>query len=347
MSDIEAETARSLLRDLVETPSVSGSEAACADRLLEFCDAHGREAWIDDVGNVRAPGDESVLMTSHMDTVPGEIPVRVENGHLWGRGSVDAKGPLVAMAVAAVETGTSFAGVVREESDSAGARHLVADRDPPEAVINGEPSGWDAITLGYRGILSGSYQVETDAAHSSRPERNAIQNAIGWWHAVEDALVLSPDPADGAVFDRLTAKPTEIDGGKTEDGLTVDARLAFQIRVPPTRTTDEVQSTVEAVTESGSIEWSEPIAPVMRSPRNPVARALRRGIRDLDGNPSHLRKTGTSDMNVLAEGWDVPMATYGPGDSALDHTPEERLSLREFDRAVGVLRTAGAALAST
>jgi LysW-gamma-L-lysine carboxypeptidase len=31
------------------------------------------------------------------------------------------------------------------------------------------------------------------------------------------------------------------------------------------------------------------------------------------------------------------MVTYGPGDSDLDHAPNERLRLREFDRAVRVL----------
>ncbi|WP_125920050.1 M20/M25/M40 family metallo-hydrolase, partial [Haloparvum sedimenti] len=129
--------ARKLLYDLVSIPSPSGEEAAAAERLQEFFAANGREAWIDEVGNVRAPADDSVLLTSHVDTVPGDIPVAVkpaeayeEDGPaLWGRGTVDATGPLVAMAVAAVATGVSFVGVVGEETDSRGARHLVADRD--------------------------------------------------------------------------------------------------------------------------------------------------------------------------------------------------------------------------
>jgi len=47
---------------------------------------------------------------------------------LWGRGTVDATGPLVAMAVAAVQTGVSFVGVAGEETNSRGARFLVEDR---------------------------------------------------------------------------------------------------------------------------------------------------------------------------------------------------------------------------
>jgi LysW-gamma-L-lysine carboxypeptidase len=75
----------------------------------------------------------------------------------------------------------------------------------------------------------------------------------------------------------------------------------------------------------------------MESPRNEVARAFRVAIRDGGGEPRLLRKTGTSDMNLFARAWDCPMATYGPGDSSLDHAPDEHLSLAEFDRAVEVL----------
>jgi LysW-gamma-L-lysine carboxypeptidase len=50
-----------------------------------------------------------------------------------------------------------------------------------------------------------------------------------------------------------------------------------------------------------------------------------------------LRKTGTSDMNVYAKAWDCPMVTYGPGDSDLDHAPDEHIHLAEYDRAVSVL----------
>ncbi|MFC7176437.1 M20/M25/M40 family metallo-hydrolase [Halosegnis marinus] len=130
--------ARELLRDLVSIPSPTGEEREAAERLVAFFEAHGREAWLDEVGNVRAPADDSVLLTSHVDTVPGDIPVRVEGTDeeyeppvLWGRGSVDATGPLAAMAVAAVRTGVSFAGVVGEEVDSRGRVTSFPTARPP------------------------------------------------------------------------------------------------------------------------------------------------------------------------------------------------------------------------
>jgi LysW-gamma-L-lysine carboxypeptidase len=42
-------------------------------------------------------------------------------------------------------------------------------------------------------------------------------------------------------------------------------------------------------------------------------------------------------MNLYAAAWDCPMVTYGPGDSDLDHAPNEHLPLDEFDTAVAVL----------
>ncbi|WP_418281833.1 [LysW]-lysine hydrolase [Halorubrum sp. DTA98] len=346
--------ARKLLYDMVSIPSPSGEEAAAAERLQDFFEANGREAWIDEVGNVRAPADDSVLLTSHIDTVPGNIPVEVrpapaddppgasnvrvgEPGEpvLWGRGSVDATGPLVAMAVAAVKTGVSFAGVVREEVDSGGARHLVSDRDAPEAVVNGEPSGWDGVTLGYRGLLEGTYVNTSESGHSSRPEPNAIQHAIGWWHGVEERF--TPEDPETAVFDQVTTKPISIDGGLSDDGLAVEATMDVQLRVPPSRPVDEIHELAEGELTTGSVHWGEPMPPVMESPRTDLARAFRVAIRRAGGDVRLLRKTGTSDMNLFAAAWDCPMVTYGPGNSELDHTPDERLPLSELDRATAVL----------
>ncbi|MGM0604142.1 MAG: [LysW]-lysine hydrolase [Halobacteriota archaeon] len=331
-------TARRLLYDLVATPSPSGQEADAAAVLVDFFEANDREAYVDEVGNVHAPGDDGVLLTSHIDTVPGEIPVEVKDGEegpqLWGRGSVDATGPLAAMAVAAIETGASFIGVVGEETNSRGARHVVDTRAEPDAVINGEPSGWDGITLGYRGFLAGTYVVTSESGHTSRPEPNAIQHAIEWWNRVEAAF----DPDEWIpVFEQVTTKPVGFDGGVSADGLSMEATVDVQLRVPPERTADEVRELADAQLQTGTVNWKEPIPPVMTNPRTPLARAFRVAIRTQDGDVRLLRKTGTSDMNLFAATWECPMVTYGPGNSSLDHAPDEHLLLSEFDRSIDVL----------
>lgn len=349
--DVDGE-ARQLLVDLVDTPSVSGEERACAGVLAEYFESHDREVWIDDVGNVRAPADDSVLLTSHIDTVPGDIPVEIapaedsDEEALWGRGSVDAKGPLAAMAVAAVRTGVSFVGVVGEEVDSTGGRFLVEDRDSaPDAVVNGEPSGWEGITLGYRGLIAGTYVATSESGHSSRPENNAIQDAIAWWSSVESEFETDEWQP---VFERVTPKPTEVRGGLTDDGLSVEATMSMQLRVPPSMNTEEVIEITEGHLDvADRVHWKDKVEPVMMSPRTPVARAFRAAIRRLDGDPRLLRKTGTSDMNVYAQSWDCPMVTYGPGDSDLDHAPNEHLVLDEYDRSVDVLEAVAEQLQET
>ncbi|WP_266078995.1 [LysW]-lysine hydrolase [Haladaptatus caseinilyticus] len=342
-TEITVASAHDLLVELVETPSVSGNETDCAERLTSFFEEHGREAWIDDVGNVRAPGNE-ILLTSHIDTVPGEIPVELDDSVLHGRGSVDAKGPLAAMAVAAVETGASFVGVVGEETDSRGARHLVDDYEEPEFVVNGEPSGWDALTLGYRGFLSGSYSVSIDSHHTSRPEPNAIQHAVGWLSRVESAFESNADSADesgpeepSSTFESVTAKPISFDGGLTDDGLATEAEAEIQFRIPPGTTANEIREIAEDELAAGTVSWNESIPPTIASPRTELGRAFRVAVRNEDGEPSLLRKTGTSDANIYAETWDCPVVTYGPGDSSLDHTPDEHIELGEFDNSVAVL----------
>jgi [amino group carrier protein]-lysine/ornithine hydrolase len=45
-------------------------------------------------------------------------------------------------------------------------------------------------------------------------------------------------------------------------------------------------------------------------------------------------------MNVVAPLWGCPIVAYGPGDSTLDHTPTERLEIKEYLDAVKVLRDA-------
>jgi LysW-gamma-L-lysine carboxypeptidase len=339
VGETDPSEARRLLVDLVETPSPSGEEDAAARRLVDFFTAHGRAARVDEVGNVRAPGDDTVLLTSHIDTVPGDIPVEVTptDGEpaLWGRGSVDATGSLAAMAVVAVEMGVSFLGVVGEEVDSRGARHVIeSDRQEPDAVVNGEPSGWTGITLGYRGLLAGTYVATSESGHTSRPENNAIQDAMDWWSRVESEF----DPDEYLpVFERVTCKPTTFEGGASVDGLSVEATMEVQLRVPPKYTVDDVREMADGQLDAGTVHWYDRVPPVMESPRTPVARAFRAAIRNAGGEPRLLRKTGTADMNVFASAWDCPMVTYGPGDSDLDHAPDEHLPLGEYDRSIDVL----------
>jgi LysW-gamma-L-lysine carboxypeptidase len=51
-----------------------------------------------------------------------------------------------------------------------------------------------------------------------------------------------------------------------------------------------------------------------------------------------LRKTGTGDMNILGKAMNVPIVTYGPGDSHLDHTLDEHIVIDEYLNGIQVYK---------
>jgi LysW-gamma-L-lysine carboxypeptidase len=70
---------------------------------------------------------------------------------------------------------------------------------------------------------------------------------------------------------------------------------------------------------------------------NALVRALLAAIREVGGEPGFKLKTGTADMNILGPAWGCPTVAYGPGDSTLDHTPDEHIVLADYHRAIVVL----------
>ena len=49
------------------------------------------------------------------------------------------------------------------------------------------------------------------------------------------------------------------------------------------------------------------------------------------------RKTGSSDLHVVGPVWNCPIVAYGPGDSRLDHTPNEHIDIAEYHQAIAIL----------
>lgn len=329
-----------LLRRVVEVPSPTGSEAAVVELLLREGRNLGFRVSSDAAGNFIAEaglGERLLLFVGHVDTVPGQIPVRVEGDELWGRGSVDAKGPLVAMLEAAraylddPRIRIRVVGAVDEEGHSAGAKAL--DRSTvPEWIIVGEPSGSDAVTLGYKGILRARCVLGRTTVHGGHPDGNALDAFHEFWCRVR-AL-----DGFGDGFDAISARLDSITS--RHDGLTDEAHVRFQIRLPPGASPANVTGRLQALgaIHGAQISVDEAMPAAVASPRTDLVAAFRSAIREDGHTPRLKHKTGTADFNHLA-GWfpGVPMLAYGPGDSHLDHTPAERVARNEYERAVRVL----------
>jgi [amino group carrier protein]-lysine/ornithine hydrolase len=339
-----------LLEALVRISSVTGSEAEAVRFLQAQARADGLTVTEDAAGNFIAEagtGQRLLLFVGHVDTVPGHIPVRVEGGSLWGRGSVDAKGPLVAAYCAARRHKDSktlrlrIVGAVDEEGDSRGAKAL--DRMlRPEWILVGEPSGVHGITLGYKGILRGAFRLERFRAHGAHPGRTAVEDAIAFWNDVGFTYGLEDR------FETMQGHLTSLTS--QSDGLVDKVEGRFHLRLPPGHTPEAVERELRRLAERNGvvIEGHERMPPALASKRTPLVAALLDAIRTHGGEPRLLRKTGTADFCLLAE-WHpgVPIAAYGPGDAGLDHTPEERIDLGELRQAVDILDGVFTRLAAT
>lgn len=309
----------------------------------------GFRASVDDAGNAVGEigdGPTHVVLLGHIDTVPGEIPTRIEAGELVGRGAVDAKGPLAAFVAAATKrvagVRVTVVGAVEEESPtSAGARHRATLAAPDWCVI-GEPSGWDAVTVAYKGRLALRVTLTRPARHGAAPGMTCSEEALALWSRARVAAERRTSGAAG--FAKLDCRLEAMSGG-SGDGLVERAELRVGYRFPPGIAATELEAELRAIASAHEGDAAIAIERISaeepaRTPRTTtLARAFVGAIADAGGKATFKVKSGTSDMNILAPAWACPMVAYGPGDARYDHTPMERLSLSDYGRSIRVLES--------
>jgi LysW-gamma-L-lysine carboxypeptidase len=332
------------LAGLVSQYSPSGQERPAVEWLVNRMKSLGyKESFMDEAGNavgVMGDGPKQVVFLGHIDTVPGEIPVRVENGLLYGRGSVDAKGPLACFVDAVSQTGTVkgwqfvIIGAVEEERDSEGARFAATQYKPDFAVI-GEPNHWERIGLGYKGSAWANITVKRPQAHSASGEETACESAVELWMKIKaytDSFNLGRQKA----FDKLLPTLRGMDSGS--DDFEQWARLRVGVRLPVTVSPHDWYGNLNEILSGAVIESSGFAIPAWECEKNTrLVRAFLSGIRSQGGEPRFVYKTGTADLNIVGPAWKCPALVYGPGDSSLDHTPNEHIELKEYSRSVQVL----------
>ena len=344
MSDTTYDT----LIGLVSQYSPSGEERGAAEwltaRMKSLC---YDEAYIDEAGNavgVMGKGPKQVILLGHIDTVPGEIPVRWEgfppDQILYGRGSVDAKGPLASFVDAVAHMGARdgwqfvVIGAVEEERDSEGARFL-STRYQPDFAIIGEPNQWDRVALGYKGSAWANITIKRAQVHSASGEKTASEVAVEAWLKIKsyaDAFNVDRKKA----FDQLllTLRDIESDSNDFEQW----ARLRVGVRLPVDVSPEAWYGMLTEITEGAMIEPVGFAIPAWSCEKNTrLVRAFLSGIRSQGGEPRFVYKTGTADLNIVAPVWKRPALVYGPGDSSLDHTPHEHIALADYSKSVRVL----------
>lgn len=329
---------------LVSQYSPSGQERGAVEWLVTRMKSLGYDnAFIDDAGNavgVMGQGTKQVVLLGHIDTVPGEISVRVEDDVLYGRGSVDAKGPLASFTDAVAKVGAKdgwqfvVIGAVEEERDSEGAR-FVARQYKPDFAIIGEPNQWDRVSLGYKGSAWTHVTIKRGQAHTASGEETAAEAAIETWLKVK-AYVESYNADKDKIFDKLllTLRGMESDSNDFEQW----AKLKIGVRLPVEVSPADWYMKLEEIVGGEEVERVGFPVPAWKCEKNSqLVRSFLSGIRSQGGEPRFVYKTGTADLNIVAPVWQCPAVVYGPGDSALDHTPNEHINLDDYQKAVDVL----------
>ena len=337
------------------TPSLR--EKSLADFLESVCDDLGfRDIHTDDVGNIiakKGSGSPKILLCGHMDTVPGRIRVRKEGDYLFGRGSSDAKGPLLAMLFAAAsaqeKTGTViFVGAVDEEGNATGIKSLSNDKPDVDYAIFGEPSGTKQITIGYKGRIAINLKINVeDSAHASAPwlAKNAIHESSLFVNEIKNVLESGQENKTKGMM--LTATLTEIKGGLSHNVTPKECDSTIDIRIPVDMNCklveEKISKTVQEIARKQQVEAFYSIIdetePFEAEHNSPLVRALTLGILDIEKNrPTLIRKTGTGDMNVIGNKLSIPVVTYGPGDPHAAHTIDEKISIDEYLRGIEVLK---------
>ncbi|HYK82600.1 MAG TPA: M20/M25/M40 family metallo-hydrolase [Gemmatimonadales bacterium] len=312
-----------LARRLVDIPSVSGEEgevgrfvaALLADlgyRVEVFEAAPGRP-------NVLATTERcpTVVLSTHLDTVPPHIPARVTGDALSGRGACDAKGIVAAQVVAAErlraqgieELGLLF--LVDEEMGSLGARAANTHARARECrwLIDGEPTD-NRLAQGSKGSLRLTLRSDGVAAHSAYPEhgRSAID-------ALLDALAevrRCTWPSDPALGD-TTVNVGVIAGGTRPNVVAAAAHADLQIRL--VSDAELVKRQLErAVAGRARIDYLSAVNPAW--------------LATVPGFPTCVVRFTTDIPNLT--NWGTPLL-FGPGSILEAHTDHERIAVTELE----------------
>jgi acetylornithine deacetylase len=321
-----------LTRALVDIESVTENEKRVGDFLLahlsEMAARTGGKAERIGVAPGRdnvfaAWGEPTVVLSTHMDTVPPFFGSNEDEEFVWGRGSCDAKGIIASMIFAAeklLAAGTRNFGllfVVGEERNSAGAKTAAESSlaGRTKFLINGEPTE-NRVAVGSKGALRFEITARGKLAHSAYPELG--HSAI---HALLDVLndVRKIALPQDRVLGPATLNVGTIAGGRAPNVVADEAHAEIMFR-----TVGDPASLREGVANAaaGRAEARE----VLHTP------AVMLGA--FDGLPQ-ATVAFTTDIPALMGAWGEPFL-IGPGSIHLAHTAEERVPKKELVEAVGI-----------
>jgi acetylornithine deacetylase len=314
-----------LTRKLVDIPSVTGDEGKVAEYLYHLLEEQGwqcrrQEVSSDRFNLVATAGKASVLLTTHLDTVPPFFPSSEDEAFVHGRGACDAKGIAASMICAAQalrEEGMDHLGllfVVGEETDSIGATKASELDLKCSFLIDGEPTD-NELVVGHKGIVVALLSARGVAAHSAYPEKgdSAIHKLIDVLGELKE-MTLPNDPTLGDSYLNIGT----IEGGRAANVVADAASAQILIRsvVDSAHYVEALEQVVADRCQLEILKVSEP--QTMESVEGFVTKVVGYG-------------TDIPALRLLGR----PLL-FGPGSIEEAHTADEKISKRQLLDSVGL-----------
>ena len=329
-----------LLKRLIATPSVSRNEAQVADiveaKMRELGFAPQRK--LNNVWAMAAEYDAAkptILLDAHLDTVkPGEQWVRdpflpqVEGDRLYGLGSNDTGGSLVALLAAFVRLSKSeqpynlifLASAEEEVTGVNGVRAVLPEMVPIDFAVVGEPTSLQPA-VAEKGLMVLDCTSHGVAGHAARQEGvNAIYKAlkdIEWFRTHQFERV---SPLLGPV--KMTV--TGIEAGTQHNVVPAECRFMVDVRVNECYQNEELLEEIRQNVECDVVPRSTHLNSSAIELSHPAVERLMAMGKQPFGSPT------MSNQAVM------PFTTLklGAGDSARSHTADEYILLSEIEEAV-------------
>lgn len=362
-----------LLRAMVAAPShppTPRQEEGTVLALRAYLEKHGipcdlfeiREGRPNLMASIAGPRPgRRLLLCGHTDTIPPNLGStadffsgRVENGRMFGRGTVDMKGALAAMAGALVEISESgglaagrvtLAAIIDEELESLGAEALIKSGFKADGAVIGEPSD-NRVAIGHKGLEWLEARFFGKAVHGSVREEgiDAIAAAGHFISLVESELIPGferhPDPLLGPSAINIGT----IHGGQQPSVVAAECKVQVDRRWVSTETIEQVFAGIEALLakvraarpglRTELARMPEGMAtmlhgPLVIDPANPLVRAARQALAAAGRDDSTTVFKAWTDGALLSREAGIPTVIWGPGELKLAHSAEESIPVED------------------
>ncbi len=223
-----------LTRDLLRIPSPSGNEKQVGVFLAKRL-RKSFKVKLQKVGNrfniLATKGKPRLLLTTHLDTVSKELPLREDKKWLYGRGACDTKGIIAAMVCAAEEVvtlGRNDFGLlfdVSEESDFSGIQKAIKIVNPKRVIV-GEPTD-GKIVYGQKGLLGIKIKCKGKTAPGATPEKgiSAINQLLSILEIIRRKKLL-----EDSELGKTTINIGKISGGVAPNVVADSAEAIIEVR---------------------------------------------------------------------------------------------------------------------